>query len=311
MDYRDYYRILGIDRKASEKEIKQAYRRLARQYHPDVNPSDQAAQEKFKEINEAYEVLSDPEKRRKYDKLGAQWQNWQRMGFEPSSFDWGQWFAQPGGGARVKYVDLEDLFGEASPFSEFFNVIFGSPRTRTRTRVWQTAERGRDLEQLVEITLQEAFTGTKRTLSISGRRIEVKIPPGVDTGSRVRVAGQGAPGMRGGSPGDLYLRIAVAPDRQFQRRDDNLYLELPVDIYTALLGGEVKVPTPKGIVMLKIPPGTQGGKVFRLQGQGMLKLKKPQERGDLFAKVKLRIPENLSKEEKELFERLAKMRHAS
>ncbi|MBI2845687.1 MAG: DnaJ domain-containing protein [Chloroflexi bacterium] len=305
MEYKDYYQTLGLSRGASDKDIKQAYRRLARQYHPDVNPGNQSSQEKFKEINEAYEVLSDPAKRQKYDQLGAQWQNWQRMGFDPSGFNWNQWFAGPGTRTRMEYADLGDLFGGESPFSDFFQAIFGRPG---RTRTWSTVRRGQDLEQTLEISLMEAFSGTTRTLQISDKRIEVRIPPGVKIGSRIRVAGKGSPGVGGAPAGDLYLRVNVAPDHRFQRQGDDLHQEVGVDLYTAVLGGEIPVPTLRGSVILKIPPQTQGGKVFRLQGQGMPNLKNHEKRGDLFVKVKIRIPENLGEEEKELFARLAKIR---
>ena len=312
MEYKDYYRILGVDRDATEKEIKQAYRRLARKYHPDVNPGDKEAEERFKEINEAYEVLSDPEKRRKYDQLGASWQQWQRMGGNPRDFDWSQWFSRewPGGRVHVEYGDLGDLFGEGI-FSDFFRAIFGDVGTRPRARWWEARPRyarGQDYEQPVEITLEEAFRGTKRVLERDGRRLEVTIPPGVKTGSRVRIAGQGGPGVGGGRPGDLYLKVTVLPHPIFKRQGDDLHCEVPVDLYTAVLGGEVRVPTLEGDVMLKIPPGTQGGQTFRLRGKGMPNLRNPRQRGDLYVKVQVQVPQNLSQRERELFRELAKRR---
>ena len=312
MEYKDYYRILGVDRNATEKEIKQAYRRLARKYHPDVNPGDKEAEERFKEINEAYEVLSDPEKRRKYDQLGASWQQWQRMGGNPRDFDWSQWFSRewPGGRVHVEYGDLGDLFGEGI-FSDFFRAIFGDVGTRPRARWWEARPRyarGQDYEQPVEISLEEAFRGTKRVLGKDGRRLEVTIPPGVRTGSRVRIAGQGGPGIGGGRPGDLYLKVTVLPHPIFKRQGDDLHCEVPVDLYTAVLGGEVRVPTLEGDVMLKIPPGTQGGQTFRLRGKGMPNLRNPRQRGDLYVKVQVQVPQNLSQRERELFRELAKRR---
>ena len=312
MEYKDYYRILGVDRNATEKEIKQAYRRLARKYHPDVNPGDKEAEERFKEINEAYEVLSDPEKRRKYDQLGASWQQWQRMGGNPRDFDWSQWFSRewPGGRVHVEYGDLGDLFGEGI-FSDFFRAIFGDVGTRPRARWWEARPRyarGQDYEQPVEISLEEAFHGTKRVLEKDGRRLEVTIPPGVRTGSRVRIAGQGGPGVGGGRPGDLYLKVTVLPHPIFKRQGDDLHCEVPVDLYTAVLGGEVRVPTLEGDVMLKIPPGTQGGQTFRLRGKGMPNLRNPRQRGDLYVKVQVQVPQNLSQRERELFRELAKRR---
>lgn len=313
MEYKDYYRILGVDRNASQKEIKKAYRKLARQYHPDVNPGDDTAEAHFKEINEAHEVLSDPEKRKKYEQLGSSWRQWQRQGAEPGGFDWSQWYAQPGGGrVHVEYADLGDLFGGGGGFSDFFQSIFGGMGRRGPT-AWRTqgqpyAAGGQDFEQEVDITLEEAFSGTTRILQKDGRRLEVKIPPGVDTGSKVRMRGEGAPGVGGGAKGDLYLRVNVLPHHNFRREGLDLYRDLDVDLYTALLGGEVRVPTLAGGVMLKIPPETQGGKTFRLKGQGMPQLKNPERRGDLYVKVLVRVPEDLSEKERELFRELAKMR---
>ena len=296
MEYKDYYAILGVDRNAEEKEIKKAYRKLARQHHPDVNPGDKVAEERFKDINEAYEVLSDPEKRGKYDQLGSNWQQWQRMGRDPSGFDWSQWFsgAQPRGGrTRTEYVDLSD----------FFQSIFGggsAPQARPR--------RGQDYTQPVEITLEETFQGTTRMIQKDGRRLEVKIPPGVRTGSKVRVAGEGSPGVAGGTSGDLYLEVTVLPHSTFEREGDDLRCELPVNLYTAVLGGEVEAPTLSGDVMLKIPPGAQGGRTFRLRGKGLPNLRNPQKRGDLYARLRVQVPKKLSPQEKELFRELASLR---
>jgi curved DNA-binding protein len=308
MEYKDYYKILGVDRNAEEKEIKKAYRKLARQHHPDVNPGDKAAEERFKDINEAYEVLSDPEKRRKYDQLGSSWQQWQRTGRDPGGFDWSQWFsgAQPGaGGVRVEYRDLGDLgdLFRGRDFSDFFQSIFGgmgAPQARPR--------RGQDYTQPVEITLEEAFQGTARMIQKDGRRLEIKIPPGVGTGSKVRVAGEGSPGIAGGISGDLYLEVNVLPHSVFEREGDDLRCDVPVNLYTAVLGGEVKVPTPGGDVMLKIPPETQGGRTFRLRGKGMPNLHNPKKRGDLYARLRVQIPQKLSKREKDLFHELASLR---
>ena len=305
MQYKDYYKILGVDKNAGADEIRKAYRKLARKYHPDVNPGDEQAEERFKEINEASEVLTDPDKRAKYDQLGSSWQAYQRHG-GVDSFDWSQW-TSPGKGG---YVDLNDILssagtGGSSGFSDFFEAIFGNVgRTRTRTAPRQ----GQDYHQQIEITLEEAFKGTSRILRIGGRRIEVKIPKGSKTGTKVRVRGEGASGESSGSKGDLYLEIKVIPDPTFERVGDDLYTELPVDLYTAMLGGEAVVPTFKGKVKLKIPPETQSGRTFRLKAQGMPRLKQADERGDLYAKVMVKLPENLTDEEIELFEELADIR---
>lgn len=314
MEYKDYYKILGVDRNAEEKDIKKAYRKLARKHHPDVNPGDKAAEERFKDINEAYEVLSDPEKRRKYDQLGSSWQQWQRMGRDPSGFDWSQWSsgAQPGG-TRVEYRDLGDLgdlFGRGG-FSDFFQSIFGgmgAPGTGWQGTRQTRPRRGRDYTQPVEITLEEAFRGATRMIQKDGRRLEVKIPPGVRTGSKVRVAGEGGPGIGGGTSGDLYLEVKVLPHSVFERDGGDLRCEVPVSLYKAVLGGEVKVPTLSGDVMLKVPPETQGGRTFRLRGKGMPSLRHPQKHGDLYAKIRIQVPQKLSKREKELFRELASLR---
>ena len=327
MEYKDYYKILGVSRDATEEEIKQAYRKLARRYHPDVNPGDKAAEEKFKEINEAYEVLSDPEKRRKYDQFGAQWEQFQRMGGRPEDFDWSQWTTGPGGQRvytrTVTPEEFEEIIGEAfggTGFSDFFEALFGGMGRRRTTGFGEPfiefeeafrarPRRGRDIEQPVQITLEEAFRGTTRIIQREdGRRIEVKIPRGVRTGSRVRVAGEGVPGTGGGPPGDLYLRIEVAPHPVFQREGDDLKVTVPVDLYTAILGGEVQVPTLERPVMLTIPPETQNGRIFRLRGLGMPNLRNPDRRGDLYATVEVELPRNLTEEEKERFRKLRDLR---
>jgi curved DNA-binding protein len=310
MEYKDYYKTLGVEKSAGQSQIKKAYRRLARKYHPDVNPGDQTAEERFKDINEAHEVLSDPEKRKKYDELGANWQKWQRTGRDPRGFDWSQWSGggRPGNGrVHVEYRDLGDLFEESGGFSDFFRSIFGGMAGASQAQPrgnW----RGQNLEHTVEVTLREAYDGTMRVLQLESQRIEVKIPPGVESGSRIRVAGKGATGMGRGPSGDLYLRVSVLPDGAFERKGSDLYGEVPVDVYTAVLGGEVPVQTPSGQVMLTIPPETQSGKRFRLRGLGMPSLKKPETRGDLYAEVRLVLPKQLNEEERKLFSQLASLR---
>ncbi len=314
MDYKDYYRILGVERNADPGEIKRAYRRLARRHHPDVNPGDAQAQERFKEINEAYEVLSDPEKRSKFDQFGSQWRQWERGGGDPSQF-WQQWFGgqSPGARVRVEYRDLGDMFGGGaqSPFSEFFNALFGG-MAGTAGQPFRTRRAPRPLrpdeEQQVEVTLEEAYRGATRRVSRAGRRLEVKIPPGVATGSRVRMRDQGTPTIEGGPPGDLYLRVRVLPDPRFERKGDDLYTEVKVDLYTAVLGGEVEVPTLTGPVLLTIPAETSSGRSFRLKGKGMPRLKDPTQHGNLYARVEIEIPTDLSPEEKELFRRLSRLK---
>ncbi|RMF03649.1 MAG: J domain-containing protein [Chloroflexi bacterium] len=321
MEYKDYYKILGVSKNASEKEIKAAYRKLARKYHPDVNKGNKSAEEKFKEINEAHEVLSDPQKRSKYDQLGMNWNKWQQTGHSASDFDWSQWFGSgaPGGQrVNVQYQDLSDLFGGGGGFSDFFTSIFGGmggagagsrPRTRTQTRTQEfgnSRQSDYDIVHDLDISLNEAHSGTTRVITKDGRRLQVKIPAGAKTGTKVRVRGEGNRDY-GGRTGDLYLKVNVTPDSRFERKGDDLYVDVPVDLYTAVLGGEVRVPTVDGSVTLKIPPGTQNGQKMRLRGKGMPKLKKPSEHGDLLARINVQLPKKLSAEQKRLFEQLRRL----
>lgn len=307
MEYRDYYKVLGLDQRAGTEEIRRTYRNLARKYHPDVNPGDKAAEEKFKEVNEAYQVLTDPDARAKYDRLGSSWHAYQQSEAK-DGFDWSQWISslnQSGGQINLDDV-LSGLDAKGSGnFSDFFQAIFGHMGVGRST---PTSQKGHDYHQNVEITLEQAFSGTTRLLRVGGRRLEVKIPKGAKTGTKVRVRGEGAEGVSGGPKGDLYLDIAVIPHDVFEQVGHDLYLELPVNLYSALLGGEAIVPTLKGKIKLKIPPETQSGRLFRLKGQGMPTLKNPDERGDLYAKVMVTLPENLTDQEIELFEELADLR---
>jgi len=314
MEYKDYYQILGVSRDADEKEIKRAFRRMARQYHPDVNPDDPRAEERFKEINEAHEVLSDPEKRSKYDQLGAEWYGWQQAGGRPGGFDWSRWTTDaPDRGQRVhvRYgtrEDLKDLFGGANPFSDFFSQIFGGMEGAPGGFEYRVRpQRGQDYEQEVEISLQEAYQGATRLIQKDGRRLEVNIPPGAYTSTRVRIAGEGGLGAAGGEAGDLYLRVKVSPDLLFERRGDNVHVTVPVDLYTAILGGQAQVPTLSGPVMLTIPAGTQNRRVFRLQGKGMPQLRQPDHYGNLYARVEVRLPMHLTPHQRELFKELRRI----
>ena len=325
MDYRDYYQTLGVSKNASQDEIKKAYRKLARRHHPDANPNDKSAEERFKEINEAYQVLSDPDKRQKYDRFGTQWQQFAQQGGRPEDFDWGRWTGQPGGQTYTRTVspdEFEQMFGGGSMggFSDFFEMLFGGMgRTRPAgfgeqrgSNGGQRARAGRDLEHTVQVTLEEAFHGAARTLRWEdGRTIQAKIPRGVRTGSRVRLSGQGDRGAGGAKRGDLYLNIEVLPHAIFQRDGDDLRTTAALDLYTALLGGTIKVSTIDRSVDLKIPPETQNGKVFRLRGLGMPRLRQPDQRGDLLVAVEVKLPGNLTDQEKELYRQLQDLRKRS
>jgi curved DNA-binding protein len=313
MEYKDYYKILGVDRKASEEEIKRAYRKLALQYHPDRNPGDEQAEEKFKEINEAYQVLSDAEKRTRYDQLGDSYTRYQQRGGAPSGFNWEDWYTSqgqgaPGGNVHVEVGDLDDILGGG--FSEFFSRIFGGAPNMGGVPRGRGAPRGRaaprqSFQHETEITLQEAYQGTTRLIDVDGRHLEVKIPPGAKTGTKVRVSDAVTAGPQG-EKADLYLVIRVLDNSNFERKGNDLYTDVPVDLYTAVLGGEATVPTMKGNVVLTIPAGTQPGQTFRLSGRGMPQLRNPNSHGDLYARIKVNLPRNLSDHQKELFEQLAK-----
>ncbi len=303
MEYRDYYQILGVPKDADEKTIKAAYRKLARKYHPDVAENKAEAEKKFKEINEAYEVLSDPDKRGKYDQLGADWQRFQQAGGR-GGFDWSRYQAGPQTGyARYTTEDLQDLFG-GQGFSDFFSFVFGG---QDRSSGFEFGGTGQDIEQPIRVTLADAFSGTTRRLKRQGGpTIEVKIPAGVDTGSRIRVKGQGLAGRRGRA-GDLWLVIEVEPDSRFTRIGDDLKTRVQVPLYTAVLGGEVTVPLVQGRARLKIPPETQSGTEMRLKGQGMPRLNST-SKGDLYVTVDIRLPSRLTEKELALFRELARMR---
>ena len=322
---KDYYAILGVKRDASQKEIKQAFRKLARRYHPDVNPGDSSAEGKFKEINEAYEVLSDPEKRKKYDQFGDKWQYADQFTSGYGAGDFGR------EGVNFDFGDL----GAGDLGGIFDNIFRGFGATGGRAT--RRPRKGRDIESPVEVTLEEAYKGTTRMLQTQAedacqvcsgqgalgnapcfscggsgrilrpRNLEVNIPPGVRDGSRVRIAGEGMEGQAGGAKGDLYLVISVKPHNRFERKGDDLHVEVSVTLTDAMLGGEVEVPTLKGKLALKIPPETQNGKVFRMAGQGMPHLG-GSKKGDLFAKVHIVLPTKLTEREKELFEELKELR---
>jgi curved DNA-binding protein len=325
MEFKDYYSTLGVAKTASEKEVKAAYRKLARKWHPDVNPGDKAAETKFKEINESYEVLGDPEKRKKYDELGANWRMYEQAGAGAGSPFGGQWNVNVGGGQggfrTVTQDEMADLFGESNPFSDFFTTFFGGGGglgggARVRTGGRAAHRKGRDLEHEIELSLEEAYNGATRRLSFKHedqtRTVDVRIPAGVDDGSRVRVSGEGEQGSGGGGAGDLYLRIHLVPHPVFERKGRDLYVKVPVPVPTGVLGGQAEVQTISGKpARLKIPPLTQNGQVFRLKGYGMPAVGKADEKGDLYARVDAHLPTRLSTEERSHWEALAKLNDAA
>lgn len=309
MEYKDYYKILGVERNASKDEIKRTYRKLALKTHPDRNPGDKKAEDRFKDINEAYQVLSDPEKRARYDQLGESYSQWQQGGAPAGGFRWEDWFtnAPSGGTVRVDMGGLEDILG--GDFSEFFSRIFGGvpdmgvPSSRRGSTRRNGSPQIPSYQQDVTISLVEAYKGATRQLQTDGHLLEVKIPPGARNGTKVRVA-KSIPTGAGGQKGDLYLVIHVADDPRFEVKGDDLHTEVTIDLYTAVLGGEATVPTLSGNVVLTIPAGIQPGQSIRLAGRGMPLVNSSTRKGDLYARIKVKIPHNLSPRQKELFQEL-------
>jgi curved DNA-binding protein len=298
MDYKDYYKILGVDRKASEEEIRKAYRDLAKKHHPDRNPDNKQAEERFKEINEAYQVLSDPEKRKVYDRLGSDYSNWQRRG-APGDFNWNDYGGGfPGGTTRVNMEDLEEMFGGGGigGFSDFFRTIFG------RDAETSARSRSQGYQQPLDITMDEAYRGTTRIIQNNGNQKQVRIPAGVSTGSKVRVAGAGPNGV------DLYLIVNVAEDNRFERKGYDLYTTATVNVFTAILGGEAEVETLDGKIKLNVPAGTQPEQNFRLAGRGMPHVKNASPKGDLYVRLKVQIPKYLSTKQRELLDEASRLK---
>jgi DnaJ-class molecular chaperone len=329
---KSFYEVLGVPKGASEKEVRSAYRKLARKHHPDVNPGDKGAETKFKEINTAYEVLSDADKRKKYDKYGDKWEYADQIEEAQKARGGRRYYNGGGDGSGIRYEvhDLNDLEGLGD-----LSSVFGSMFGRGGGRFGRAGPaRGQDVQQPVEVTLEEAYHGTTRTLELLSqeacstcggtgqvagatchvcggygevqrpRRLEVKIPAGVATGSKVKIANEGQMGISGGKKGDLLLVVNVRPHAKFERKGDDLYEDVEVPVTTAVLGGEVEVPTVTAKVMLKIPALTQNGKLFKLGGLGMPKMKGG-GKGDLYARVRARLPEQLDEKQKELFEELS------
>ena len=314
MEYKDYYKILGVEKTSSQDEVKNAFRKLAMKYHPDKTKGDKTAEEKFKEVNEAYEVLRDPEKRKKYDTLGSNWKQYEQAGGQQGGFDWSQFYDQGAGGGQRSYRfetggNDSDFYG-GGVFSDFFEQMFGGGGGARQSRRGGGAipVRGHDLSAEMGITLEEAYKGVSKTFRLEGEAIRLNIKPGIRDGQVLKLGGKGAPGINGGPAGDLLLTIGVAKDVRYERKGDDLYADLDVDLYTAVLGGKVQFQTLKGAVNVTIPAGTQSGKLMKLPGMGMPSYSVRGKFGDLYLKVEVQVPQDLSDEEKKLFEELRKQR---
>jgi len=306
MTYKDYYKVLGVPNTATQEEIKKAYRALAMKYHPDKTKGAKGAEDRFKEINEANEVLSDPEKRKKYDKFGQDWKHFQEAGPQTGGFDWSKYAAGQGGQSRrMNPEEFNAMFGEEGA-GDIFELLFGQRGGSRRGRRSVTIP-GEDLTAETTLSLEEAYKGSIRLINLHGQTIRVTIKPGIADGQDLRIPGKGGAGMNGGAPGDLYLTIRISPDPEFERNGNDLYCDLPVDVYTAVLGGKTQVKTLKGAIKVDIAKGTQNGTTLRLKGLGMPVYGKKDEHGNLFVKVMIQIPQHLSEPEIELFRKLAAM----
>lgn len=309
MEYKDYYKVLGVEKSASKDEIKKQYKKLARKYHPDVNPGNKEAEEKFKAINEAHEVLSDDEKRKKYDTLGADWQRHQQANSQGGGFDWSQYAQQTQGGGHQTYSGGDF---NAADFSDFFSSMFGGMGgSNFSGRRSSMNFKGQDYSAELRLTLEEAFTGSKKTITLNGKNLRINIKPGVEDGQTIRLKGNGGAGANGSQNGDLYITLRIEPDARFTREGNNLFLDTPVPVYKAALGGETVVNTLSGQLKIKIKPETKNGTMLRLKGKGFPVYNQPGSFGDLYVKINLQLPENLSEQEKELFKQLAQLRGES
>lgn len=294
MDYIDYYKILDLKKDASTDDIKKAYRKLARKHHPDLNPNNEEANKKFQQINEANEVLSDPDKRKKYDKYGKDWQHADQLDAQEQQR---RQYQSPGGGSSYS-----GGFG-GEDFSDFFSSMFGGGGGRSSRN---SPFKGQDYNADLQLNLVDAYTTHKQTLTVNGKQVRINIPAGVENGQKIKLPGYGAPGVNNGPPGDLYIKFNISDHPRFKRKGNDIYIQEEVDLYTAILGGEKIVETLNGKVKLKIPEGTQPDTTLRLKGKGFPIYKKEDQFGDLYVKWQVKLPTNLNAEQKELFEKLSK-----
>ena len=310
MEYKDYYKILGVDKNATSEEIKKAYRKLAMKYHPDRNPGNKTAEEKFKEITEANEVLSDPEKRKKYDQLGSNWKQYQSAGANGMNDIFSQ-FGRGNQGTSYNFEgNLGDLFGNIGGFSDFFESFFGGrSRGRTASNPFSQTSKGADYEANLNLTLEEAYNGAQKQFNINGKTIKINISPGTQDGKKLRLRSMGAPGKNGGARGDLYLNIHVINHPFYELKGDDLFYNLDLDLYTAILGGNVQIKTlDNKKINIVIPKETDNGKLLKLKKMGVPKNGDLNDKGDLYVRILVQLPKKLSKEEKKLFEKLAELK---
>lgn len=304
MDYIDYYKILEVDKNADTKTIKKAYKKLARKYHPDLNPNDEESKRKFQQINEAHAVLSDPEKREKYDKYGKDWEH--AEAFEEAARQQQQ-YRRPGGGQQYRRSQSYGDFSEED-FSDFFNSMFGGGGGFGSFRQGSARFRGQDLKAELTLNISDVYRTQKQTLNLNGKNIRLTIPAGVSDGQEIKIKGHGSPGVNGGPNGDLYIKFNLINETPFQRDGDDLHLRKEIDLYTAVLGGPILVETFDGSkVKLNVKAGTQSGTKVKLSGKGFPVYKKEGKFGDLILTFQITIPTHLSGEEKKLFENLAKL----
>ena len=309
MEYKDYYKTLEVSKTATKDEIKKSYKKLARKYHPDVNPGNKEAEDKFKAISEAYEVLGDEEKRKKYDQVGADWKRYEQAGGGPGGFDWSQ-YAGAGGPGGGRYTHYEGDFG-GTDFSDFFSSVFGGMGGGGQARGGRRSSmafKGQDYTAELHLSLEEAYHGVQKTITVNGKNLRINIKPGVADGQTIRLKGSGGPGMNGAENGDLYITLKIQPNHRYTRKGNDLFIDAPVSVYKAALGGDEEVETLSGKIRIKIQPETQNGKMLRLKGKGFPVYSHPGQHGDLYIKTVLHLPEKLTEKEKDLFKQLASLR---
>ncbi len=317
MDFKDYYKILGVEKTATSDEIKKSYRKLAKKFHPDNNPGNKEAESKFKDLSEAYEVLHDGEKRKKYDTLGSQYSRYRQSGGNSEQFDWNNWYDNSSRTSRRPqssqgYGSINDMFSGSTSgggFTDFFEKIFGG-YTAGQTKGGRStgpSKKGNDLVTNLEVTFEESFKGTNKVIEVNGQRIDLKIKPGIKDGQQLKLSGQGEPG-RNSTNGDLYINVKVLPHIKLKRIENDLFLDLDIDLYKFILGGETKISTFSGTLKIVIPPESPNGKVLLIKAQGMPKYNVHDENGDLFVTLHVKLPEKLSSKELDLFKQLKSLR---